>query len=47
VDLFVAEGPFTFVSAEPVVVTITDVSCYGDVLRLYDNAMTRSCSLAI
>jgi hypothetical protein len=37
VDLFVAEGPFTFVSAQPVVVTVTDVSCFADVFRLYDS----------
>jgi hypothetical protein len=31
------EGPFTFNSTRPVVVTVTDEACYGDEFRLYDN----------
>lgn len=34
---FNVEGPFTFTSATPAVVSVTDAFCRGDAFRVYDN----------
>lgn len=39
VNSFDFEGPFTFTSGTPAVVSVTDAFCRGDQFRVYDNAV--------
>src|SRR5437870_1464253 len=39
INPFDLEGPFTFTSASPVVLKVTDAFCKGDQFRVYDNGV--------